>query len=164
MTHDIRAGAIVIKANMSLPKNLEFKSEAFVPGWKMITELDGTGFDRGIRRVGWNFFCLAGEVTASVFGTDAQTMLRRAVWRILKNPHMGAFNSLEIAQIVPVGSRRFPGVWYVTVSARLRHIQQSMFLCPKTRIVGGASVRLGETRKQPGCGADFESMTIGSTE
>src|ERR1700693_5726296 len=73
MTNDIKTGAILIKENLPLPGDLEFKSEICVPGWKIVTDCDGSGLDRKIRKAGWNFFCLAGGVGSSAFGTDAQT-------------------------------------------------------------------------------------------
>jgi len=158
MTHDIKAGSILIEENTPLPKDLEFKSEICVPNWKVVTDFDGRGVDREIRKVGWTFFCVAGEVRASVFGIDAQNMIRRAVARILKNPKLGAFNALEIAQIASVGSARFPWICCVTVSARLRHIQESLFLCAPElqgldrvknhiRIADGKTARAGETKQ-----------------
>ena len=163
MTHDIKAGSILIKENTPLPKGLEFKSEICVPGWKIVTDFEGHGLDREISNVGWNFFCTAGEIRASVFGTDAQHMIRRAVVRIRKDPKLEPFNSLEITQVESVGSRRFPGIWYVTVSARLRHIQQGLFLCAEERpglngakndilnqpagIADGTTARPGETKQ-----------------
>jgi hypothetical protein len=154
---DIKAGAVLIKENTLLPKGLEFTSEVCVPGWKIVTKFDGYGLDREIRKLEWTFFCVAGEVKATVFGIDAPSMMRRAVTRILKNPKLGAFNSLEITQVVSVGSRRFPGIWYMTVHAHLRHIQQSLFLSepdrPRSNAVNGIpvgdkTVRAGETTEQ----------------
>jgi hypothetical protein len=56
-------------------------------------------------------------------------MVRRAIEHILANPKSTKFNSLEITRVASTGSGRFPLVWYVTVSARLRHIQESFSLC-----------------------------------
>jgi hypothetical protein len=59
-------------------------------------------------------------------------MVRRAIERILKSPKAEKFNPLEITQVASVGSERFPGIWYVTVSAHRRHIQESLVLfCEK---------------------------------
>lgn len=148
MTNEIKAGAIVIKEGILLPQNLEFNSEVCVPGWKIVTDSDGSQLDREIRKARWNFFCMAEEVRASVFGTSAQRMIGRAVARILKQHRSDGFNALEIKQIASLGSRRFPGIWYVTVSARFRHIQKSLFLVPHAVIVGGKAMRPGETGKR----------------
>jgi hypothetical protein len=148
MTNAIKAGAIVIKEEILLPQDLEFNSEVCAPGWKIVTDADGAQLDRRIRKAGWNFFCMAEEVRASAFGINAQRMIHRAIARILKDHRSDAFNALEIKQIAPLGSRRFPGIWYVAVSARFRHIQESLFLVPKATIAVGKVLRLGETGKQ----------------
>jgi hypothetical protein len=52
-------------------------------------------------------------------------MVRRAVMRILAKVKSEKFNSLEITRVV---NQRFLGMLYASVSARLRHIQESVFL------------------------------------
>jgi len=99
-----------------------------VTGWKVATDFDAYGLDREIQKAGWTLFCLAGEMKATVFGIDDQSMLRRAIGRILGRAESDRFNSLEITRVSSVGSERFPLVRYVTVSAQWRHIQQSLFL------------------------------------
>ena len=128
MTHEITAGTILIKDNAVLPKELRFESEPCVPGWRLINDFDGSGLDREVRKTGWTFFCLAGEIKATVFGIDRQKMVRRAIERILANPGSEKFNSMEIKRVASVGSERFPLVRYVTVFAQPRHIQESLFL------------------------------------
>jgi len=129
MTHEITTGTVLIKDNSLLPKELKFESGPCVPGWSLVNDFDGYGLDREIEKTGWTFFCLAGEIRATVFGIDRQKMLRRAIERILANPKLEKFNSLEITRVASVGSERFPLVRYVTVSAQARHIQKSLFLC-----------------------------------
>ena len=129
MTHEIIAGSILIEENTVLPKELLFETEACVPGWRVVKDSDGSGLlGREISRIGWTFFCLAGEVRSTVFGIDRQKMARRAIERILARAKSEKLNSLEILQVTSVGSERFPLVRHLTVSARLRHIQQSLFL------------------------------------
>jgi len=74
---------------------------------------------------GWRFFCIAGEIKAIVLGFEGQKNVRRAVKRMLARLKSEKFNSLEITR---VASKRFLGVPYVSVSARSRHIQESLFL------------------------------------
>ena len=128
MTREITAGTILIKNNAVLPKELRFESEPCVPGWRLINDFDGSGLDREVRKTGWTFFCLAGEIKATVFGIDRQKIVRRAIERILANPGSEKFNSMEIKRVASVGSERFPLVRYVTVFAQPRHIQESLFL------------------------------------
>jgi hypothetical protein len=132
----------------------------------MIANLDGRELDRAIQKTGWTYFCLAGEVKTTVFGIDNQSMLRRAFERLLARGKFDGFSSLEITQVVSVGSERFPLVRYVTVSAKWWHIQESLFLSrddrlsrparkgvranESTAIAGTRTAHSGELAKQSG--------------
>ena len=128
MPDTIKTGTILIKEGTLLPESLRFESEPCVPGWRLVKDLDGCGLDRKIREAGWTFFCLAGQLGATVFGIDEQKTLSRAVEQILASPESAEFNSLEIMRVASEASKRFLGVCYVTVSAQSRHIQDSAFL------------------------------------
>lgn len=133
MAQEVRTGTILVKEDAVLPKELQFESEPCVPGWRLVKDFDGYGLDREIQKTGWTFFCLAGEIKATVFGIDGQNVVRRAIERILVSPKSEEFNSLEITRVASVGSERFPLVCYTTVSAQSRHIQESLFLCRAVR-------------------------------
>src|SRR6267378_7567509 len=128
MTDTIKPGTILIKEGTLLPEAVRFESEPCVPGWRLVKGLDGCGLDRKIREAGWTFFCLTGQLGATVSGIDEQKTLSRAVEQMLANPESAEFNSLEIMRVASEASKRFLGVRYVTVSAQLRHIQESAFL------------------------------------
>ena len=128
MPDTIKTGAILIKEGTLLPEAVRFESEPCVPGWRLVKDLDGCGLDRKIRDAGWTFFCLAGQLGATVFGIDEQKTLSRAVGQILANLESAEFNSLEIMRVTSEASKRFLGVRYVTVSAQSRNIQESAFL------------------------------------
>src|SRR5713101_2909037 len=117
------ATAVLIREDIPLPANLSIESEVFLPGWRLIKNLDGYGLDREIREAGWTFFCLAGETRATVFGIDEEKMVRRTIEEILTRLKLEKFNSLEITRVASEASKRFLGVRYVTVSAQSRHIQ-----------------------------------------
>ncbi len=125
MPDTIKTGTILIKEGTLLPEALRFESEPCAPGWKLVKHLDGYGVNRKIHEAGWTFFCLAGEIGATVFGLEGQETVRRAVKRILAKLKSERFNSLEITR---VASKRFLGVPYASVSARSRHIQESLVL------------------------------------
>ncbi len=124
------AVTVLIREGTPLPANLSFESEAFLPGWRLIKDLDGYGLDRRIREAGWNSFCLAGETRATVVGIDREKMVRRAIEEILARLKSEKFDSLEITRVTSVASKRFLGVRYVTVSAQSRLIQQTFGLVP----------------------------------
>ena len=128
MPDTIKPGTILIKEGTLLPEAVRFESEPCVPGWRLVKDLDGCGLDRKIRDAGWTFFCLAGQLGATVFGIDEQKTLSRAVGQILANLESAEFNSLEIMRLTSEASKRFLGVRYVTVSAQSRHIQERAFL------------------------------------
>ena len=123
MPDTIKPGTILIKEGTLLPEAVRFESEPCVPGWRLVKDLDGCGLDRKIREAGWTFFCLAGQLGATVFGIDEQKTLSRAVGQILANLESAEFNSLEIMRVTSEASKRFLGVRYVTVSAQSRHLQ-----------------------------------------
>jgi hypothetical protein len=125
MPDTIKPGTILIKEGTLLPETVRFESEPFVLGWRLVKNLDGCGLDRKIRDAGWTFFCLAGQLGATVFGIDEQKTLSRAVEQILANPEAAELNCLEIMRVASETSNRFLGVRYVTVSAQSRHIQSS---------------------------------------
>ena len=106
-----------------MPEAVRFESECSVPGWRLAKALDRCGLDREIREAGWTFFCLAGEIRATVFGIDEEKMVRRTIAEILARLKLEKFNSLEITQVASEASRRFLGLLCVTVSAQSQHIQ-----------------------------------------
>jgi hypothetical protein len=128
MKNEITTGTVLIKNGALLPKDLQFETEAGVPGWRYVKYFDVRGMDRKIQKTGWTFFCLAGEVKATAFGIDPQRMVRTAIERILAKSTSEDFNSLEITQMASAGSDRFPLIRYMTVSAQSRQIQEGMFL------------------------------------
>ena len=131
MTERIKPGTILIKEGTPLPEWLQFESEHYSSGWRSVTNLDAQGLDREIGEAGWTFFFMAGEVKATVIGSDSERTRRSAAKNLIVNMkadrsnQSNAFNCLEIAR---VAVNRFLGVPYVTVSAHPRHIQESMFL------------------------------------
>jgi len=125
MPFTIKPGSILIKEGTLLPETVRFASESCVSGWRLVKDLDAWGLDRKIREAGWTFFCIAGQLRATVFGIDEQKTLSRAVEQILANLELAEFNFMEIIRVASEASKRFLGVRYVTVSAQSRHIQES---------------------------------------
>ena len=125
MPNAIEAGRIFLREGTALPETLQIEGEPYVPGWRSIKSLDGYGLGRKIEDAGWTFFFQAGETKATVFGIDEEKMLLRAIKRILTNRESEKFNSLQIVRVAWWASKRFLGIRHVTVSAHVRHIQES---------------------------------------
>ena len=90
-----RARPILIREDTPLPANLPIESEAFLPGWRAVRNLDGYELGRKIEEAKWYFFYLAGEIGAIALGREGLGTLRRAVKRILAKQEGQKFNSLE---------------------------------------------------------------------
>lgn len=142
MAREMATGTILIKDSALLPKELLLETKPCVPGWKLVQDFDAYGLDREIQKTGWTFFSLAEVIRATVFGLDVQKMIRRATERILANPKSERFNALEITRVASVGSGKFPGVRFITVSANLRHIQKGLTLFCVNDFQGSGATRI----------------------
>jgi hypothetical protein len=111
-----------------LPANLLIESEAFLPGWGAVRNLDGYELGRKIEAANWNFFYLAGEIGAIALGREGPGTLRRAVKRFLAKPEGQKFNSLEVTEII---SQRFLGIPFIVLPFRHnRHWPNLQRICP----------------------------------
>ena len=105
---------IFIREGTPLPATLSIESEAFLPGWRVVKNLDRQALTREVEG-------------ATVFGREGLRALRRAVKRVLAKQEGQKFNSLEITK---VASKRFLGIPFTSVTAHSRHIQQGIGLVP----------------------------------
>src|SRR6266446_306695 len=124
-----RTGTIIIKEGTPLPTLRSMESEQFLPGWRIVKNLDRQALTREIEGANWNFFYLAGEIRTTVFGRGGLGTLRRAVKRIVAKQEGQSFrfNSLEITRIA---SKWFLGIPLTSVIAHSRHIQLGIALIP----------------------------------
>ena len=131
-----------------MPVNLSIESEAFLPGWRVVKNLDRSTLARSIEGANWSFFYLAGEIRTTVLGRDRLGTLRRAVKCVLAKQEGQKFNSFEITKIV---SKRFLGIPFMNVVAHSRHIQQGICLVPAKDLVSRMPVPAApETRLDSG--------------
>ena len=141
---------ILIRDATTLPQSLGVVSNAFFPGWRIVTSPDRSTLTRGIEAAHWNFFYRANETRATVLGANSLRTLRRAVKHILAKQEDQNFNSLEITTIV---SKRFLGVPFLRTVAHLRHIQESSALVPSRALVaemsGGLAAESGTGSGEP---------------
>src|SRR5229473_7779193 len=122
-----RTRTVFIREDTPLPTTLSIESEAFLPGWRVVKNLDPQALTREVEGANWNFFYLAGEMRATVLGPDRSGTLRRAVKCVLAKQEGQKFNSLEITKVV---SKPFFGIPFMSVTAHSRHIQQGVGLVP----------------------------------
>jgi hypothetical protein len=126
MAQEVQAGTVLMQESPEMVDFLGLNSEPFLgPGrlgnWRLVSGLDGFGFDRKVRASGWNLFFMAAEVKATVLGGLSTGNVRKAVKRILGKSGEREFNCLEVTGIA---AKHFLGVPYTTVSAHSRHIQK----------------------------------------
>ncbi|HET6929100.1 MAG TPA: hypothetical protein VFI45_02170 [Candidatus Acidoferrum sp.] len=119
------AGTLFIREGTLLPGGLIIETETFLPGWRAVRDCDGYRLGRKIEQAKWNFFFLAGDRKAIVFGRPGPSSLRRALRSILAKHAAREFNSLEIRE---TRSTWFLGIPFVIVNANFRHIQQGLAL------------------------------------
>src|SRR5260370_41579728 len=122
-----RTMTIFIKEATPLPATLPIESGAFLPGWRVVKNLDRSTLARNIEGANWSFFYLAGEMRATVLGRDRSATVRRAVRRVLAKQKGQKFNFLEITNVV---SKRFLGIPFIDITSHSRHIQQGIGLLP----------------------------------
>jgi len=123
---------ILIRDGTTLPPNLSIASNAFFPGWRIVTSPDRSTLTRSIEADHWNFFYRAEETRATAFGTESLHSLRRAVKGILAKQEQQSFNALEVTTIA---SKRFLGIPFLRTVSHLRHIQESSALVPSKALV-----------------------------
>jgi hypothetical protein len=132
-----RREIIFIKEDTPLPAALSIESEAFLPGWRVVGNLDRNVLARKIEGANWNFFYLVGETRATVLGRNRLGTLRRAVKRVLAKQEGQRFNSLELTKVV---AKRFLGIPFMSVTAHSRHIQEGIALVPAKDFVLTTSI------------------------
>jgi hypothetical protein len=125
MADAIKTGTILIERDALMPDSLLPRGEPHSSGWISVGKLDRSGLVARIRKAGWTFFYLAGEIKASACGFDKQRTARKAVKRLIASLKAQRLNCLEIARVTP-GS--WLGLPYVTVAGHARHIQEGMVL------------------------------------
>ena len=142
----IRVGTVFIKEGTPVPDSLVFESAPYSDGWRSVKNLNSYDLDRKIRLAGWTLFDLS-HVNACVFGFDQEKAIHSAVKRTLAKTKSDNFNALEIIQ---VAAKRFMGLSCVTVGARMRHVQESMFLLHDKQLAKCNQARLAYSRADRG--------------
>jgi hypothetical protein len=137
MSANNNSGTIFIREKTLLPAGLSIETEAFLPGWRAVRNLDGYDLSRKIEQAKWSFFYLAGEVRTVVLGREGEEAKRRALKGILGRLKGRRFNCLEITEVV---AKRFLGIPFLRVAAHSRHLQESLYMIPIKSLVPGMNV------------------------
>jgi hypothetical protein len=83
MSDTDRTEVILIREGALFPTGLDVESEVFLPGWRVVKNLDRPALTRNIEGADWHFVYLAGGTRATVLGRNRRGTLRRAVKRVL---------------------------------------------------------------------------------
>jgi hypothetical protein len=117
----IQPGTVFIAAGAVLPESLVLNSAPDTNGWKSLESVGRSEFEQKVRLAGWIFFLMDAEITATVYGFDAQKALRTAFERITASVTSQKCNSLQITR---VENKSFLKVPSVSVTAHSRHLQE----------------------------------------
>jgi hypothetical protein len=121
------SGTVLLRESTLLPPGFTLETEAFLPGWTIVSALDAHALGRKLEEARWQFFYLASETKTNVLGREKPEALRRAVKHILAKRKGQKCNSLEITS---VASKSFLGVPFLSVAVNFRHIQEGIYLIP----------------------------------
>jgi hypothetical protein len=127
-------GTVLIRGNTLLPAGLALRTETFLPGWKILREMDADRLGQKLEKAQWYFFYLASETKAIVFGREKAGALSRAAKQILGKRKAQQWNSFEITS---VASKSFLGIPFLCVAGNFRHIQESVYLIPRRGTAAG---------------------------
>jgi len=128
------ANIILFKQDTPFPAGFSVDSDPFLPGWRMLKNLDSYLFARKIAAAHWSFFYLAGDIAGRAFGHDQPGSLRNAVKPLIARQEGQQLNCLEITRIA---LKNFLGLPFLSLVAHSRHIQESSRLAPmKTFALG----------------------------
>jgi hypothetical protein len=127
MSGPSRKRIILIKEDTPLPATVSMESEPFVPGWRIVKNLDRQALNREVVGANLKFSYLAGEIRTTVFWHKDLSALRRAAKCVLarQEEQNFKFNSLEFTKVV---SKRFLGIPVMSVTAHSRCIQRGFGL------------------------------------
>ena len=116
----VAAGSILVEAGTRLPNAMSLHSDASADGWDSVNGSHRV-FEQEIEAAGWTFFFMAGEIKATVFGSDKASTLRIALKRLMAKVKSQHCNSIEITEATGHSFLKMP---YISVSAHARHLQQ----------------------------------------
>jgi hypothetical protein len=121
----VRSGNLLVREGTALPDGLGIASKPFLPGWQMVRQPRPAELERALSQKGWNLFCLAGAIADGAIALSWERALRRAMQQLAARASAEGLNAIEVVQ---VRMRKFLGIHWVRVTAKLRHIQEGPYL------------------------------------
>jgi hypothetical protein len=123
MTQTFKPGTLLVKDGAAILDRLNLVTVPYVRGWVLVEDLDTPGLERKLDKAGLRFSSLEQALQATVGGVGSQETKDRALKGLLRQLQSKPFNCVEVAR---VGVRRLLGLPYVTISAHVRHIQETV--------------------------------------
>jgi len=124
----IKRKTILIEKDTVLPQTWRLEEATHWSGWDRIAIVGG---DQAMKEefvaCGWTWFYMAGEISATAFGLDQQSMMRTALRRLIMQVKSSKCNCVEIDDVATCS---FLGMSRVRVSGHARHIQKGIFFSP----------------------------------
>jgi hypothetical protein len=114
-------GSIHVERSAQLPAFLQFDGDPFLKGWSVLRNLRST-LEVETAKAGWTCFFMAGKIEESSFGFNRRKTLASAMRRLATRVKSDNCNSFEIMHVT---SKRFLGIFRVTVAAHARHLQEA---------------------------------------
>lgn len=120
MNNSPEAGSIHVERSAQLPGFLQFGDDPLLKGWSEVRNVRST-LEAETAKAGWISFFMAGKIEKAAFGFNRRKALHAALRRLAGHVKSENCNSFEIMRVT---SKRFLGVFRVTVAAHARRLQQ----------------------------------------
>lgn len=121
----VRKGNLLVREGIPLPSEVEFVSQPFLSGWRLVRQPRPADLERSLSHQGWSLFAMAGDVSEAAMALNWEQALHKALQKLSSRASTENLNAIEVVQVT---MRQFLGVRWVRVTARLRHIQEGPYL------------------------------------
>lgn len=123
----VNEGSIFVTNGILSPITL--KTRSFAEGWRLVENKRAWDIGRELREEAWRFFYLIPDVRGAGIARSPDRAVRKALEKVFAKALVKRVNTLEIATL---RTRRFLGIHRTEVVAKLRHIQESLYLFTTT--------------------------------
>jgi len=121
---DLQPGSVLIKANVRLPESMQFESLQY-GAWKLLIGANGFSVERKLSKAGWHFFFMVPGIRVGAVSFNRAAALRKAFKMVQMAADAQNVNGFQIAEI---RTKRFLGLYSITIVAHPRHVKDSPFL------------------------------------